>query len=155
MKNLIQLCLLLVTLLANAQSKYKTLVQMANYSGDPAYVIVSIIDKNETYKKTLAVLGTDKKWYKNLKKWYQAQLKNAENVDAVTSASISSGTRAVKVFTIPEEYVNQGYILRFEVAVEDQPYKENDVEIPLTSELITQKTGGKKYIRFVKLSPVN
>ncbi|MBU7578578.1 MAG: DUF2271 domain-containing protein, partial [Flavihumibacter sp.] len=50
--------------------------------------------------------------------------------------------------------LNKGYKLRFESSVEDQQYHMADVEIPMTTEALTQKTEGKGYIRFVKLSKV-
>ena len=50
--------------------------------------------------------------------------------------------------------MNKGYKLRFETAVEDQNYHVTDVEIPLTTTAVTQRTEGKGYIRYVKLNKV-
>ena len=49
---------------------------------------------------------------------------------------------------------NKGYKLRFESAVEDQKYHVTDVEVPLTTESLADKTEGKGYIRYVRLSKI-
>ena len=50
------LCLL--SFKANAQtSKYKCMLQMSNYMGEGAYVVVSLINPKGNYEKTLYVHG--------------------------------------------------------------------------------------------------
>jgi len=62
---------------ANAQtSKYKCMLQMSNYMGEGAYVVVSLINPKGNYEKTLYVMGEDKKWYKTLKEWHKFYSKN-------------------------------------------------------------------------------
>ncbi|RYF78608.1 MAG: DUF2271 domain-containing protein, partial [Cytophagaceae bacterium] len=48
-------------------SQYKCMVQMTNYMGEKAYVVVSLINSKGAYEKTLYVLGSDKKWYPDVK----------------------------------------------------------------------------------------
>ena len=44
--------------LATAQTtKYKTMIQMNNYSGKAAYVVVSLINPKGQYEKTLGILS--------------------------------------------------------------------------------------------------
>ena len=50
---------------ANAQNKYKLMLQMSNYDGEAAYLVVSLINPKGEYEKTLAVMGSNKKWYKH------------------------------------------------------------------------------------------
>jgi hypothetical protein len=57
-------------------TKYKCMIQMTNYMGEGAYMVVSIVDAKGAYDKTLYVLGSDKKWYKDLKEWHKAFSKN-------------------------------------------------------------------------------
>ena len=135
-------------------SKYKCMLQMTNYKGLEAYVVVSLIDAKGKYEKTLYVMGTDKQWYNGFKDWYKNQSKKNEKLSAVTGASVAAGDRSITTFTIDESKMNKGYKLRFETAVEDQKYFAADAEIPLTTEAITQKTDGKGYIRYVKLNKV-
>lgn len=132
-------------------SKYKCMVQMSSYMGDGAYIVVSLIDSKGTYEKTLYVMGEDKKWYNSLKEWYKFYSKKP-NVNAKTGASISGGDRSITTFEIEDSKINKGYKLRFESAVEDQKYHMNDVEIPLTTEALAEKTEGKGYIKYVRLS---
>lgn len=137
----------------HAQStKYKCMLQMTNYMGEGAYIVVSVINKDNGYNKTLYVLGADRKWYKSLKEWDEAQKKKAENISAVTGASVSGGDRAVVTLDIDNAKINAGYKLRFESAVEDKPYYVKDLEIPLTTEALAAKNDGTGYIRYVRFS---
>lgn len=135
-------------------SKYKCMIQMISYQGEAAYVVVSLVNPNGAYEKTLAVLGTDKQWYNTLPDWYKFQTKTKEKLSAVTGASISGGDRAMRTLEIEDAKLNKGYKLRFESAVEEQKYHVNDVEIPLTTAAITETAKGKGYIRMVKLNKV-
>lgn len=49
-----------------AQVSFKCLVQLTNYSGEGAYVMVSLIDNKGKYKKTLQVFGKEKRWWDDL-----------------------------------------------------------------------------------------
>ncbi|WP_134089044.1 DUF2271 domain-containing protein [Olivibacter sp. XZL3] len=135
-------------------SSYKCMIQMNAYQGEAAYVVISLIDANGGYEKTLAVLGPDKQWYNTLKEWYKFQTKTKEKLSAVTSASIAGGDRAVKTINIENAKLNKGYKLRFESAVEEQKYHTKDIEIPLTTQGLTERATGTGYIRFVKLNKV-
>ncbi|MEO5685638.1 MAG: DUF2271 domain-containing protein [Chitinophagaceae bacterium] len=136
-------------------TKYKCLVQMTNYVGEGAYIVVSLVDSKGAYEKTLYVMGADKKWYKTLKEWHAAFSKKPANISAVTGASVAGGDRSVTVLEIDNAKMNAGYKLRFETAVEDKPYYQKDLELPLTTEGIAGKTEGTGYIRYVRLSPNN
>ncbi|TCN59895.1 DUF2271 domain-containing protein [Flavobacterium circumlabens] len=159
MKSLSKICLMAViaglfSFQASAQTtKYKCLLQMANYVGEGAYVAVSLIDAKGEYEKTLYVMGDDKKWYKSLKEWNRFNAKKPD-VSAKTGASVTGGDRSVTVFEIENSKINKGYKIRFETAVEDQKYYVGDAEIPLTTAGITEKAEGKGYIRYVKLSNI-
>ncbi|MFD2744111.1 MULTISPECIES: DUF2271 domain-containing protein [Sphingobacterium] len=137
---------------AAQSSKYKCMIQMNAYEGEEAYVIISLINPQGGYDKTLSVLGPDKQWYNTLKEWYKFQNKSKEKLHAVTGASIGGGDRAVKVLEIDQDKLNKGYKLRFESAVEEQKYHTTDAEVLLTTDGITTRTNGKGYIRFVKLT---
>ncbi|SFS61126.1 DUF2271 domain-containing protein [Sphingobacterium wenxiniae] len=133
-------------------SKYKCMLQMNAYTGEKAYVVISLINPKGEYEKTLAMLGPDKQWYNTLKDWYKFQTKTKEKITTVTGASVGGGDRAVRTLEIDNSKFNKGYKLRFESAVEEQKYFTTDVEIPLTTDGVTAKTDGKGYIRFVKLN---
>ncbi|CAD0009129.1 DUF2271 domain-containing protein [Flavobacterium salmonis] len=146
----------LVSFNINAQSgKYKCMLQMSNYMGEGAYIVVSLINAKGDYEKTLYVMGDDKKWYKSLKEWnkfYTAQ--KTDDISAKTGASVTGGDRSITTIEIENSKINKGYKLRFESAVEDQKYYVNDLEIPLTTEGLAEKTEGKGYIRYVRLNKI-
>ncbi|MEO8255261.1 MAG: DUF2271 domain-containing protein, partial [Flavobacterium sp.] len=104
--------------------------------------------------KTLSVMGDDKKWYNSLKEWNKFQTKKPSNISAITGASVTGGDRSITTIEIDNTKINSGYKLRFESAVEDQKYHVSDVEIPLTTAGIAEKTEGKGYIRYVRLSKI-
>lgn len=135
-------------------TKYKCLLQMSNYKGLEAYVVVSLIAPNGQYEKTLYVMGPDKQWYNGFKEWDKALSKKNENLSAITGASIAAGDRSITTFTIDDAKMNKGYQLRFETSVEDQNYHVKDVQIPLTTEGVSQKVDGEGYIRYVRLIKV-
>lgn len=133
-------------------SKYKCMIQMKNYVGEGAYIVVSLIDPKGNYEKTLRVMGSDKKWYKDVKEWYKFYAKKPTNISAITGASVAGGDRSVTVLEIDDTKLDAGYKIRFETAVEDKEYYVKDLEIPLTKEAIAGKTDGTNYIRYVRFS---
>lgn len=136
-----------------AQSvKYKCMIQMTNYTGEGAYIAISLMNKNGTYNKTLYVLGPDKKWHPDWKEWNKAFKTKKPNLSGITGASISGGDRTVVTLNLDKSLVDAGYTLRFETAVEEKSYFAKDVEIPLTATALAAKTEGKGYIRYVRFS---
>ncbi|MDT3401928.1 DUF2271 domain-containing protein [Mucilaginibacter terrae] len=133
-------------------NKYKCMIQMSNYMGDGAYVVISLIDSKGAYEKTLYVLGSDKKWYNSLKEWNKFYKAKPANISAITGASVTGGDRSVNVIEIEASKIDAGYKLRFESAVEDKKYNVSDVEVPLTTEGLGAKTDGTGYIRYVRFS---
>lgn len=160
MKSIIKIALtsaflFLLSFQAGAQtSKYKCMLQMSNYVGEGAYVVVSLINPKGEYEKTLYVMGDDKKWYKTLKEWHKFYSKKPENISAKTGASVTGGDRSTTTLEIDDSKINKGYKLRFETAVEDNKYYVNDIEVPLTTQGIADKTEGKGYIRYVRLNKI-
>ncbi|MFT3827863.1 MAG: DUF2271 domain-containing protein [Chitinophagaceae bacterium] len=133
-------------------TKYKCMIQMSNYMGEGAYIVVSLIGKDDTYEKTLYVLGSDKKWYPDVKEWYKAYKKKPTNLSATTGASVAGGDRSVVTLELDNDKINAGYKLRFESAVEDKEYYIKDLEVPLTTEKLSAKNDGQGYIRYVRFS---
>ncbi len=145
----------LISFQATAQtSKYKCMLQMSNYMGEGAYIVVSLINPKGEYEKTLYVMGEDKKWYKTVKEWHKFQSKKKEDISAKTGASVTGGDRSITTIEIEDAKINKGYKLRFETAVEDNKYYVSDAEIPLTTEGLSAKTDGKGYIRYVRFNKI-
>ncbi|MCF2492391.1 MULTISPECIES: DUF2271 domain-containing protein [Dyadobacter] len=137
---------------AAGKSKYKCMIQMTNYMGEGAYIVISLINSKGAYEKTLYVLGPDKKWYNSMKEWHKFQSRQKANISAITGASVTGGDRSVNVFEIDNAKINAGYKIRFESAVEDKEYHVKDLEIPLTTESLAAKNEGTGYIRYVRFS---
>jgi len=138
---------------ANAQSKqFKCLLQMSNYVGEGAYIVVSLIDSKDAYEKTLYVMGSDKKWYKSIDEWYKFYANKQPKLSAITGASVTGGDRSITTIEIETSKIDAGYKLRFESAVESKKYYVKDVEVPLTTQALSSKTEGTGYIRYVRFT---
>jgi len=137
---------------ANAFSKIKCMVQLANYTGEGAYIVVSVLDADGNYLKTLRVLGYDDEWYPDLASWWKYyESIGTPDIDAIAGATISGGERSIFFLEIDASLIDAGNQLRFETAVEDQTYHETDLQIPLTSENIKGNFQGTGYIRYVRM----
>ncbi|MEM9831232.1 MAG: DUF2271 domain-containing protein [Bacteroidota bacterium] len=152
--SLVGLGLLFVSFVARPQSaSYKCLIQMINYNGEAAYLIVSLIDPEGQYEQTLYVHGDDYEWYPDLTEWWNYFDGKGEEIDAITGATIGGGQRAMSVFEVDKSKIDAGYKIRFETAVEDQEYHVADIEFDLTSSSVPGKYEGDGYIRYIRIAP--
>ncbi|PKH52552.1 DUF2271 domain-containing protein [Tenacibaculum sp. Bg11-29] len=156
MKKIVAILLVALSIMAfttTNEAKYKCMIQMKNYTGEGAYITVSLLNQKGEYEKTLYVQGDDEEWYSDITEWWQFQGKTRTNIDAITGATISGGNRAITVIQIPTDKLNKGYKIRFESAVEDQEYYKDDIEFELTSENVKSKIEGKGFIRYIRMIP--
>ena len=130
---------------------YKCLIQLTNYGGEGAYVVLSIVNQEGKYEETLLVNGDDHEWYQDLPEWYEHLSSTFEDIDGITGASIACGARKVAVLELPADKVKSGYKIRFETAVEDQEYYNKDLELDLGQDVTGQRFTGQGYIRYVQL----
>jgi hypothetical protein len=145
---------LLLTAFTTTKNKaVKCLIQMTNYTGEGAYVIISLINPFGEYEETLFVQGKDSEWYSEIPEWWKFYGKYRPNIDAISGATISGGERRVAVLQIPENKIDKGYALRFETSVEDQKYYKDDLQFQLTTENLKTKKEGKGFIRYVRMLP--
>lgn len=134
-------------------SKYKCMIQMTNYTGEGAYIVISLLNSEGEYVETLNVIGDDDEWYNTVTSWWDFYGKRRPDIDAITGATVSGGERTINVIEIDDDKIDKGYKLRFESAVEDQEYYEKDVEIELTSENVKSKVEGEGFIRYIRMMP--
>ena len=160
MKNILKIipAIALVGILMSAFTTPKTkavkcLIQMTNYTGEGAYVVVSLLNPSGAYKETLYVQGKDSKWYSEIPEWWKFYGKYRPNIDAISGPTVSGGERTVAVLQIPEDKMDKGYSLRFETSVEDQKYYKDDIQFELTAENLKSKKEGKGFIRYVRMLP--
>ena len=139
---------------AKTIKKFKCLVQLINYTGEGAYIVVSVLDKNGKYLSTLQVLGDDEEWYPDLPNWWDYHTANSKpDIDGITGATISGGERSIFVLDIDQSLLDAGNTLLFETAVEDQDYHDKDLAVPLNTNSLSGKFEGNGYIRYVRMIP--
>jgi hypothetical protein len=126
---------------------------MKNYTGEGAYIVISLLNPEGEYEETLYVQGDDDEWYFDITEWWKFQGKKRTDIDAITGATVSGGERKISIISIPDDKLNAGYKLRFETAVEDQEYYKNDVEFDLNLENTKSKIEGKGFIRYIRMMP--
>ena len=131
----------------------KCLIQMTNYTGEGAYIVVSLLSAEGKYDQTLCVLGTDDEWYSEIPEWWDYYGKRRTDIDGISGETLSGGERSVSVLQIPSDKIDAGYQLRFETAVEDQEYYSDDLQFELTSQNLKTKKDGKGFIRYVRMLP--
>ena len=131
----------------------KCMIQMVNYTGEGAYVVVSLIDPAGEYEQTIYVQGKDPEWYNEISSWWKFYGKRRQNIDAISGETIAGGERTISVFKLPTEKIDAGYQLRFEAAVEDQEYYATDAQFALTTESLKSKVEGSGWIRYVRIIP--
>lgn len=150
---LLTVVFIIVAFTSSESVKYKCMIQLKNYEGEGAYVIISLLNPKGEYEKTLQVLGDDPEWYHEMPKWWEFYKKDEHNIDAITGATISGGQRVIKVVEIDKSKIDTGYKIRFETAVENQEYYVDDVTFELTSKNLKGKIKGKGFIRYVRMMP--
>jgi len=142
--------LLLSSFMSNENTTYKCMIQMKNYSGEGAYIAISLLNADGDYEKTLFVQGDDDEWYHDITNWWKFHGKVRADIDAITGETISGGNRTISIIDIPSDKIDAGYKIRFESAVEDQEYYDKDVEFELTTENLQNKVDGTGFIRYVR-----
>jgi hypothetical protein len=158
-------CLLLITLSLSPKKEsilVKCMIEMKDYNGEGAYINISIVN-NENYLKTIYVLGNDKAWFSEMKSFWKYirinKLYLDEDfyplIDGITGATISGSQKRVIVLTLPKLLINKNYSLRFETAIEDVGYFENDVNFILDKEGLERSYEGQGFIRNVKFISTN
>ena len=141
-----------------ATIQIKCMVQMIDYRGEGAYFVISVVDSNDNYLKTLYVMGNDKTWFSDMKAFWQHlranELLTDERfyplIDGISGATISGGQRRIFPLQIPVELLNKGNRLRFETAVEDKGYHTEDVALDLNRTALGKNYQGNGFIQQIK-----
>ncbi|SDS99073.1 DUF2271 domain-containing protein [Winogradskyella sediminis] len=157
LRSIALLCVIVFSLVSFTKpvesTKYKCMIQMTNYTGEGAYIVISLLNPEGEYVETLNVIGDDDEWYNTIESWWSFYGKRRTDIDAITGATVSGGERTINVIEIDNDKLDKGYKLRFESAVEDQEYYESDVELELTSQSVKSKVEGSGFIRYIRMMP--
>ena len=138
----------LLALPSLAQAKPVTLTTELNgYNGDGAYVAIYVTDSDGQYQDTLWVAGGKAKYYKHLRDWARGSGLKAAAYDGKTGASLASGNTLTNTVEVPDKWLDAGYQLRIDTAVEDQRENRAEVIAPFTTEGAGHATLGKGYVK--------
>lgn len=155
MKNLISVLLIstaLVTPQAAVAKNVTISAEMTNYRGPAAYIAVYVTAPDGSYDSTLWVAGTKQKYYGHLRGWARAISRSGGSVDGVTGASVGSG-RTLNISTnLSDAMIDAGYKIHIDTAVEDGGEHANDVVVSLSTDNNGVATGGKGFIRSLKVT---
>lgn len=166
MKTFLSFLLVYFLLFNSSMEEYvevKCMVEIVNYTGQGAYIAISIIDKSEKYIKTVYVFGNDKSWFSEMKLFWRNLRENNlfldkdfyPLVDAISGPTISASETRMFQFKIPKNLFNSNYNLRIETAVEDKGYYVNDININLNPENLKKIYQGEGFINEIQFSALD
>ena len=143
------LCLVAATLLpAQADAREVTLTtELKNYSGDGAYLAIYLTNAQGQYQNTLWVAGQKSKYYKHLSGWARGSGLRSSEYDGLSGASVTSGKTLTVTLDLADTYIDSGFQLRVDSAVEDMRDNRDDVVVPLTSEGAGKPNSGRGYVK--------
>lgn len=127
-------------------------VTLKDYRGNGAYLAIYLTDADGNYAQTLWVAGGKSKYYKNLRDWARGSSMKLSEYDGKTGASVSSGDNLTVTVEISDEWIDAGYLIRVDSAVEDQRDNRIDAELPLTSQGSGKPVNGRGYINTLSYS---
>lgn len=145
----IVMCLATASLLS-AQTSAREIAlttELKNYGGDGAYLVLYLTNTKGQYQDTLWIAGQKSKYYKHLSGWARGSGQRTSEYDGVTGASVASGKTLTVTLDVADAYIDSGFQLRVDTAVEDMRDNRNDVVVPLTSEGVGKPAAGRGYVK--------
>ena len=135
-----------------AQGKEATaMVQMTNYEGKEAYLAVYLVNPKGRYQKTLWVSGRERIYYSYLSRWWRYLARAPQELDAITGASAGAGDRVSLKFDLEDDWIDAGYLIRIESAVEGGGINPQDVVYELKTENSGGRAAGTGYVRNLRI----
>ncbi|WP_428240690.1 DUF2271 domain-containing protein [Gynuella sp.] len=126
--------------------------QLKNYRGPEAYVAIYLTDSSGHYQQTLWVAGYRSKYYRHLPGWSRGSRLQSSEYDGRTGASVLGG-EVIKVNAdIPDRFIDAGYQIRVDTAVEDQRSNRAEVVVPLSHGGSEKSVSGNGYIQSLTYS---
>lgn len=127
------------------------MVQLTNYEGEKAYLVLYLVTPEGRYDRTLWVSGPDTKYHPDLTRWWRYLSRQPQDIDVITGASTGNGDRLVVHLDLEDTVLNTGYAIRVETSVEDQATISEDAEVELVDANNGERVPGTGYVRFVRL----
>lgn len=150
MKNLAMTLCIISTAALCTQAYAREVVlttELQNYSGNGAYLAIYLTNAQGQYQDTLWVAGQKTKYYKHLTGWARASGLRTSEYDGISGASVTSGKTLTVTLDLDDTYIDSGFQLRVDSAVEDMRDNRNDVLVPLTSEGAGKPVNGSGYVK--------
>jgi hypothetical protein len=119
---------------------------LKDYRGNGAYLAIYLTNADGKYAQTLWISGGKSKYYKHLSEWARGSSMQLSEYDGKTGASVSSGESLTVTVEISDAWIDTGYLIRVDSAVEDQRDNRIDAEVPLTSQGSGKSVSGRGYV---------
>lgn len=139
-------CILVMSAQISAREITLT-TELKSYSGDGAYLAIYLTNAKGQYQETLWVAGQKSKYYRHLTGWARASGLRVSEYDGLTGASVSSGKTLTVTLDLADAYIDGGFQLKVDTAVEDMRDNRNDVVVPLTTEGAGKLSVGRGYVK--------
>ncbi len=121
--------------------------ELQNYSGDGAYLAIYLTNAAGQYQNTLWIAGQKSKYYQHLSGWARGSGLRSSEYDGLTGASVTRGKTLTVTFDLADAYIDSGFQLRVDSAVEDMRDNRDDVVVPLTSAGAGKPVTGRGYVK--------
>ncbi len=131
-----------------AESKEVTLTTtLKDYTGEAAYFAIYLTDSQGVYQQTFWVGGKKAKYYRGLLDWAYGSKKRRAEYDGKTGASLKSGKTFTTSVTLDDAWIDAGYQIRIDTAVERQRRVAADIVAPLTTADMGKPVTGAMYVK--------
>ena len=119
---------------------------------DQPYFVVMLLDEQGRYNKTLTVVGDDPQYYRAFKFWKRYIGRTDEDIDALSSASVSNGTTVKRTVKIPHEAIAKNYTVRVDAAGYRGEKYIKTAMIKLSPENKEKRFNGQKFLDYAWVS---
>ena len=149
MKYMLYLCLTLILSIPGlaAARTVKITTQLKRYNGPEAYMAIYLTDQNGQYQQTLWVAGYRHQYYRHLPGWARGSKLERSEYDGRTGASLLGGESITVTADIADQFIDSGYEIRVDTAIEDRRENRAEVIAPLTTAGSDQAVDGKAYVK--------
>lgn len=143
------MCLATASLLSAQTSAGEIVLttELKDYGGDGAYLAIYLTNAEGQYQETLWIAGQKSKYYKHLSGWARGSGLRTDEYDGLTGASVASGKTLTLTLDLADAYIDSGFQLIVDTAVEDMRDNRNDVVVPLTREGAGKPATGRGYVK--------
>lgn len=148
LKTLIATVVFILSTITLVEAKELTLTTtLKNYGGEDAYFAIYLTDSKGAYQQTLWVGGEKSQYYKSLPDWAYGSKKRKTEYDGKSGASLKSGRTSTVKAIIDDAFIDAGYQIRIDTAVEREKRVAADLIAPLTTLDMGKPVAGTEYVQ--------